>query len=108
MREIIGDQTYSKIDGNIGLYGEKDLASYFYFFCPVCPDNEVVRIIDYGINSKMGFNLLNKSYKNKAKVQFTLAFHLVCEKCGHQDYIKISNMGKQTGSSENILPVSDT
>ena len=32
-----------------GATGETD---YFYFFCPRCPDNEVVRILEYGVRRR--------------------------------------------------------
>ena len=78
-----------------GATGETD---YFYFFCPRCPDNEVVRILEYGVHAEEAENPYNKECKSKAKYGVTLAFTLHCEKCGDTDYVIISNTGWQGGS----------
>lgn len=83
-----------------GATGEGD---YFYFFCPKCPGNEIVRILEYGVHSEETENPYNQECKSKAKYGFTLAFKLHCEKCGHTDFIKISNTHWQRGSHGDIL-----
>jgi len=83
-----------------GATGETD---YFYFFCPKCPDNEIVRILEYGVHSEETENPYNKECKSRAKYGFTLVFKLHCEKCGHTNYVKVSNTGWQSGSHEDVL-----
>lgn len=83
-----------------GATGETD---YFYFFCPKCPNDEIVRILEYGVHAEEPENLYNKMCKSKAKYGFTLVFKLHCDKCGHTDFVKISNTGWQGGEYANIL-----
>ncbi len=83
-----------------GATGETD---YFYFFCPKCPDNKIVRILEYGVHAEESENPYNKKCKSKAKYGFVLAFKLHCEKCGHTDYVKISNIGWQGGRHQDII-----
>ena len=77
------------IDGK--LKGATDATDYFYFFCPKCPNNEIMRILEYGVHSEETKNPYNKSCKSKAKYGFTLVFKLHCEKCEFTDFVKISN-----------------
>lgn len=83
-----------------GATGESD---YFYFFCPKCPNREIMRILEYGEHSKEPKNKYNNACKSKAKYSFTLVFKLYCEKCGYTDYVKISNTGWQRGNHSTIL-----
>jgi hypothetical protein len=79
------------------LKGSTDETDYFYFFCPKCPDNEIVRILEYGVHEKKAENPYNEKCKSKAKYGFSLAFKIHCEKCGLTDFVKISNTGWQGG-----------
>ncbi|MBN2178080.1 MAG: hypothetical protein JW743_01450 [Deltaproteobacteria bacterium] len=83
-----------------GATGETD---YFYFFCPKCPDREIMRILEYGEHAKEAVNEYNAHCKSKAKRGFTLVFKLYCEICGHSDFVKISNTGWQGGKHSEIL-----
>ena len=87
-----------------GATGETD---YFYFFCPKCPDKQIVRILEYGVHAEEAENPYNKDCKSKAKYGFTLAFKLHCEKCGHTDFVKLSNTGWQGGTLSEFLARSD-
>jgi hypothetical protein len=88
-------------DGRLeGATGETD---YFYFFCPKCPDREIMRILEYGEHVPQTENKYNEDCKSKAKYGFTLAFKLYCEKCDHSDFIKISNTGWQMGKHSEVL-----
>lgn len=71
---------------------------YFYFFCPKCPGQQIVRILDYGVHDQKDKNPYNDEFRMKAKSGFTLVFKIHCEKCGHTDFVKLSNMGLQGGT----------
>ena len=83
-----------------GATGDTD---YFYFFCPKCPDKEVMRILEYGEHARENDNPYNDHCKSKARYGFTLVFKVYCEKCGHSDFVKISNTGLQGGTHSQIL-----
>lgn len=85
------------------LKGATDGTDYFYFFCPHCEGNEVMRIIEYGEHTVKGENPYNLDFKSKAKYGFTLVFKLHCEKCDFTDFVKVSNTGWQGGSYQDIL-----
>ena len=84
------------------LQGATD-TDYFYFFCPKCPGRQIVRILEYGVHDQKDKNSYNDELKMKAKGGFTLVFKLHCEKCGHTDFVKISNMGWQGGTHSEVL-----
>lgn len=86
------------------LEGATDITDYFYFFCPKCPGREIMRILEYGEHLHRKENEYNEYCKSKAKYGFTLVFKLYCEKCGHSDFIKISNIGWQMGDLSTCLP----
>jgi len=64
-------------DGN--LTGSTD-TDYFYFFCPKCPDKQLMRILDYDTHVEEKENPYNPEFKKKAKKAFTLVFQIYCEK----------------------------
>lgn len=84
------------------LTGSTD-TDYFYFFCPKCPDKNIMRILEYGLHAHKNENPYNSKFKKKAKEGFALAFKLYCEKCNLTDFVKISNMGWQGGTHKQIL-----
>jgi len=80
------------------LVGATD-TDYFYFFCPKCPDRQILRILEYGKHVFHSENEYNELIKGKkSKYGFTLAFKLYCQKCRLTDFVKISNLGWQGGS----------
>ncbi len=86
------------------LKGATDVSDYFYFFCPKCPDDEILRILEYGEHNRENLNPYNSECKSKAKYGFTLVFKLFCEKCGFSDFVKVSNIGLQGGKhSEGLM-----
>ena len=85
------------------LKGATDSSDYFYFFCPNCPDNEIMRILEYGEHAKEPTNEYNALCKSKAKYGFTLVFKIHCEKCGFSDFVKIANTGWQGGKHSETM-----
>lgn len=79
------------------LHGATD-TDYFYFFCPKCSGNEMMRVLDYEVRHEQRENPYNVELSPKAARGFTLAFKLHCQKCGLSDFVKISNTGWQGGS----------
>lgn len=75
---------------------------YFYFLCPVCENQQVMRILEYTVHEVLKENPYNKSFEKKATEGFTLAFHIYCEKCKLEDFVKISNFGLQGGNVHQI------
>lgn len=88
-------------DGRLeGATGKTD---YFFFFCPNCLDRHIMRVLDYDVRSEMAENPANTHYKKQAGRGFILAFKLYCEKCKHEDFVKIDNIGLQEGLHQNAI-----
>lgn len=85
------------------LEGATDNSDYFYFFCPNCPEHEIMRILEFGEHAKEATNEYNANCKSKAKYGFTLVFKIHCEKCGFTDFVKISNTGWQGGKHSDAM-----
>jgi hypothetical protein len=79
-----------------GLKGTAD-TDYFYFFCPRCPDQYIMRVIDFKI-VKDGPVEYAKELSPAAHREFIIALELHCQNCGHDDFVKIANMGWQGGN----------
>jgi predicted RNA-binding Zn-ribbon protein involved in translation (DUF1610 family) len=80
-----------------GLKGSTD-TDYFYFYCPKCPNNQILRILDYKVSSGKEGNRYNAEFNKQAACEFIMTFKLYCENCNHTDFVKISNTGYQKGS----------
>ncbi len=94
-----GNPYHGSADVTAGkLKGATDSTDYFYSFCPKCPDDEIMRVLEYCVHAEEPENTYNAQRKSQAKGGFTLAFKLHCEKCGLTDFVKVSNMGWQGGS----------
>ena len=70
---------------------------------PNNPENEIMRILEYGEHKRVSENRYNAQCKSKAKCGFALVFKLFCEKCGHTDFVKVSNIGWQSGKHSALL-----
>ncbi len=71
---------------------------YFYFFCPNCDGQKIMRVLDYEVREEQADNPYNDKLKSKAVKGFTLAFKLHCENCNLTDFVKVSNLGWQGGN----------
>lgn len=88
---------------NGGLEGATGKSDYFFFFCPKCPDRQIMRILDYEVRRELVENPANTALEKKAAKAFILAFKLYCENCKHTDFVKIDNIGLQGGLHRNAL-----
>ncbi len=105
MRKFNNGKPYhgsSKV-GQGKLRGATDNSDYFYFLCPDCPDEQILRVLDYGIRAEERTNPYNEKFKNKANGGFVLAFKVHCEACHLTDFVKISNIEWQGGSLKTAL-----
>lgn len=80
------------------LRGATDSTDHFYFICPKCGGDSILRLLDYKITNEQKGSKYNSELKSKASRSFTFSFKLFCEQCRFSDYVKISNMGWQAGS----------
>ncbi|MCK9621652.1 MAG: hypothetical protein M0R47_14085 [Methylobacter sp.] len=81
------------------LHGATALTDYFYFFCPKCEGDKILRLLDYRIYEEKEINPYDEeeNIKSKSAKGFTLQFQIYCENCNHSDTVKISNLGYQGG-----------
>ncbi|RKU24567.1 hypothetical protein C6497_17240 [Candidatus Poribacteria bacterium] len=80
---------------------------YFYFLCPECPDEQIMRILDAIQLDKLEpdheqltmeqLKAYNDSCKSNAKSHIGISLKIYCENCRLTDIVKISNTGWQEG-----------
>jgi hypothetical protein len=70
---------------------------YFYFFCPHCNDQHIMRVLDYEVLETYPGGERYPEERPKQSKDFTLSFKLYCPKCKLKDFVKISNIGLQGG-----------
>lgn len=80
-----------------GVTGKTD-TDYFYFFCPNCEGEQILRLLDYDVHHSEPKNSYDNEFKSKSSHGFTLVFKVHCEQCNLTDFIKISNLGFQEGT----------
>ena len=85
------------------LKGRTDATDYFYFFCPSCPNDNILRVLDYKVIREEKGNKNNEQLKSKAPKSFVILFELFCKACGHRDAVKVSNVGWQGGLHSSTL-----
>ncbi|WP_347985858.1 hypothetical protein [Methylomonas sp. AM2-LC] len=91
------------------LRGATDYSEFFYFFCPKCEGDKILRLLDYRLtensekNRYDGEKIGQQNIKSKCAKGFTLQFQCYCENCGHADTFKISNLGWQGGNHSDSL-----
>ena len=91
----------SELVAHGGLRGAAD-TDYFYFFCPSCSGEQIMRVLEYGVRHEEPANRYDEDLKSTSSHGFVLAFKLHCEECTHTDFVKISNLGWQGGSFADI------
>ncbi|MBU1180319.1 hypothetical protein KJ885_05225 [Patescibacteria group bacterium] len=69
---------------------------YFYFFCPKCPDQEIMETLEWGDHR------LNGDGVPSTNREFTIVFKLHCKKCKLTDFVKIGNGGWKGGQYAKI------
>jgi hypothetical protein len=85
------------------LEGATGPTDYFFFFCPKCPDRYIMGILDYEVSYELAENPASELCQKKAAKAFVLGFKLYCENCRHEDFVKISNNGLQSGLHKHAL-----
>jgi len=88
-----------------GATGDTD---YFHFFCPRCPDDWVLRILDFEIMRDEAGNEYNADCMSESPRTFTILFTIFCERCRFKDCVKISNDTWQGGKHAVILGETDS
>jgi len=83
--------------------GATDCTDYFYFFCPDCSEDRLLRVLDYQIMRDDKGNRYNDGSKFNAKRSFVIAFEIACEECGFNDCVKVSSIGWQGGTHAEAL-----
>jgi predicted RNA-binding Zn-ribbon protein involved in translation (DUF1610 family) len=83
--------------------GATDRTDYFYFFCPDCADDRLLRVLDYQVTRDDKGNDYNDSSRFKAARSFVIAFEIACEQCGFRDRVKLSSIGWQGGTHSEAL-----
>ncbi|OUM02850.1 hypothetical protein [Variovorax sp. JS1663] len=86
------------------LQGATAETDYFYFFCPNCPDKEMLRVLDHGVRHEQPDNPYDTKVGGpKSATGFVLALKVHCRKCGFTDFVKIGNLGWQGGKHQEAL-----
>lgn len=93
--------TCAVADGKLA--GATDGTDYFYFFCPACPDKQLLRPLDYKLHNEVPEHPYKDHVDVVAPKGFTLVFKLFCNQCLFTDFVKVSNMGWQGGTHEQAL-----
>lgn len=71
------------------LKGKTGTTDYFFFLCPKCADDQVMRILEYDF--RKAASPVERQEKRTPVEHFNLAFHLYCPNCQFEDFIKIDN-----------------
>jgi hypothetical protein len=71
------------------LRGRTGTTDYFFFLCPRCPGEQVMRVLEYEFRNASP--PVERYEKKKPTEHFNLAFHLYCPACQLEDFIKIDN-----------------
>lgn len=85
------------------LRGATDATDYFYFFCPRCPEDRILRVLSSQFTCDEPGNQYNDHFKRKVARSFIIALEVFCEQCGLHDCIKVSNIGWQHGTHADAL-----
>lgn len=73
--------------GKLG--GRTGRGDYFFFLCPKCPGEQVMRVLEYEF--RKAAPPVERDEKKQPSEYFNLAFHVYCAACQFEDFIKIDN-----------------
>lgn len=71
------------------LKGRTGGTDYFFFICPSCQNDQVMRILEYEFRNPAP--PVDRGERKKPREYFNLAFHLYCPSCHFEDFVKIDN-----------------
>ena len=71
------------------LVGRTGVTEYFFFICPKCPDDQVMRVLDYEFHHDA--QPIVRQEKKRPKKHLNLVFSLWCPNCQFEDFVKIDN-----------------
>jgi hypothetical protein len=71
------------------LKGRTGTTDYFFFVCPKCADDQIMRILGYEFRESAP--PVKREEKKQPAEYFNLAFHLYCPTCQFEDFIKVDN-----------------
>jgi hypothetical protein len=110
---VIKENRMSKFNGGKAYHGSEAVTGgrlrgatdtdYFYFFCPVCPGEEILRVLDFEVRHEQADTPYNATLTPKSSKGFVVALKLHCQRCGLTDFTKISNLGWQGGQHADTL-----
>lgn len=71
------------------LKGRSGRTDYFFFLCPKCNNDQIMRILEYEF--RKAAPPVKRQEKETPTEYFNLAFHLYCPNCQFKNFIKIDN-----------------
>jgi hypothetical protein len=71
------------------LTGRTGQTDYFFFICPACKDNQILRILEYEF--RKAAEPRDRAEKKRPVEYFNVAFHLYCPSCQFEDFVKLDN-----------------
>lgn len=71
------------------LRGRTGHSDYFFFLCPKCPDDQIMRILEHEFRDPCP--PVPRQESKRPAEYFNLAFHLYCPNCHFEDFVKIDN-----------------
>ncbi len=89
------------------LRGSTGHTDYFHFVCPNCPDNHVMRLLDFEERILGPASEVDYGFKPAPARSFVLAIKMHCQQCGLTDFVKVGNTTWPAGTLQAILGRAD-